>query len=180
MRFAETSLAGAFVIEPERREDERGYFARVFCEREFSAHGLETRFVQCSSSYNRTKGTLRGMHYQAPPHEEAKTVRCTRGAIYDVILDLRPGSSTYRNWFGIELSADNGRVLYVPKGFAHGFQTLIDDSEVFYQISQFYVPGAARSERWDDPAFAIRWPLTPSVMSPRDADPHSNSAQGRS
>jgi dTDP-4-dehydrorhamnose 3,5-epimerase len=171
MRFADTGLEGAFLIEPERLQDERGYFARLYCEREFSARGLETRFVQCSTSFNRRRGTLRGLHYQAPPHEEAKTVRCTRGAIYDVIVDLRGDSRTYRSWYGVELSAENGCVLYVPKGFAHGFQTLLDDSEVFYQISEFYVPEAARTARWDDPAVGIRWPFTPTVMSARDAEP---------
>jgi dTDP-4-dehydrorhamnose 3,5-epimerase len=179
MKFIETDLKGAFIIEPERLEDERGFFARVFCEREFAAHGLEIRFVQCSISYNPHKGTLRGMHYQAPPHEETKTVRCTSGMIYDVIIDLRRDSSSYRTWVGIELSAENRRMLYIPQGFAHGFQTLADNCEVFYQISQFHVPEAARTERWDDPAFGIRWPLNPTVISQRDADPRSPLA-GRS
>ena len=169
MKYVETELKGAFIIEPERLADERGFFARVFCEQEFAAHGLETRFVQCSISFNRCKGTLRGMHYQAPPHEETKTVRCTSGAIYDVIVGLRRDSGTYRKWIGVELSAENRRMLYVPGGFAHGFQTLEDNSEVFYQISQFHAPPAARTERWDDPGLGIRWPLTPSAMSQRDA-----------
>jgi dTDP-4-dehydrorhamnose 3,5-epimerase len=171
MKFLETVLKGAFVIEPERLEDERGFFARVFCEHEFAAHGLETRFVQCSISFNWSRGTLRGMHYQAPPHEETKLVRCTRGAIYDVIVDLRPDSATHRQWIGVELSAENRRMLYVPRGFAHGFQTLQDYCEVFYQISQFHTPEAARAERWDDPALGIRWPLAPSILSQRDAGP---------
>lgn len=171
MKFTETELTGAFIIEPERLEDERGFFARAFCEREFAAHGLETRFVQCSISFNRRKGTLRGMHYQAPPHEETKTVRCTSGAIYDVIIDLRPDSATYRKWIGVELSAENHRTLYIPRGFAHGFQTLTDNCEVFYQMSQFYASQAARTKRWDAPDFRIRWPLDPSIMSRRDANP---------
>jgi len=171
MKFVETELKSAFVIEPERRDDERGFFARVFCEREFAAHGLETCFVQCSISFNGRKGSLRGMHYQAPPHEETKLVRCTMGAIYDVIVDLRTASPTFRHWIGVELSAENRRTLYVPKGFAHGFQTLQDNSEVFYQISQFYAPQLARTEPWNDPGLGIRWPLVPSVMSQRDAGP---------
>jgi dTDP-4-dehydrorhamnose 3,5-epimerase len=169
MKFIETELKSAFIIEPEPLEDERGFFARVFCEREFAAHGLENRFVQCSISFNRLKGTLRGMHYQAPPHEETKIVRCTTGALYDVIVDLRRDSATYQKWIGVELSQDNHRMLYIPKGFAHGFQTLSDNCEVFYQISQFYVPEAAHSERWDDPAFGIRWPLKPTQISQRDS-----------
>jgi dTDP-4-dehydrorhamnose 3,5-epimerase len=168
MKFVETDLRGAFFIHPERIEDERGFFARVFCEREFAAHDLETRFVQCSTSFNRRKGTLRGMHYQEPPYEESKIVRCTRGAIYDVILDLRRDSSTYGKWTSTVLSAENGRLLYVPKGCAHGFQTLLDDSEVFYQIDEFFVPEVARTVRWDDPAFGIAWPLAPTVVSTRD------------
>lgn len=168
MKFIETELKGALIIEPERLEDERGFFARVFCEHEFAAHGLETRLIQCNISFNRRKGTLRGMHYQAPPHEETKLVRCTMGAIYDVIVDLRPGSTTYRKWTAVELSADNHLMLYVPKGFAHGFQTLADNSEVFYQMSQFYVPDAARTLRWDDPAFGIVWPAASPVVSARD------------
>jgi len=169
MKFVETELKSAFVIEPERLDDERGFFARILCEREFAAHGLETRFVQCSISFNGRKGSLRGMHYQAPPHEEAKLVRCTMGAIYDVIVDLRPASPTFRQWIGVELSAENRRTLYVPKGFAHGFQTLQDNSEVFYQISQFYAPQLARMEPWNDPGLGIRWPLVPTAMSQRDA-----------
>lgn len=169
MKFVETELRGAFIIEPERLEDERGFFARVFCEREFAANGLETRFVQCSVSFNRLKGTLRGLHYQAPPHEETKTVRCTSGAIYDVIVDLRRDSPTFRRWTVAEISASNHLMLYVPEGFAHGFQTLRDDTEVFYQMSEFYHPEHARGVRWNDPAFAIRWPLADPIVSQRDA-----------
>jgi dTDP-4-dehydrorhamnose 3,5-epimerase len=168
MKFTETELKGAYLIEPEPLHDERGFFARAFCEHEFAAHGLETRFVQCSISFNHRKGTLRGMHYQSPPHEETKIVRCTNGAIYDVIVDLRSDSPAYRKWIGVELSAENRLMLYIPKGFAHGFQTLADDCEVFYQISEFYDPQTARVQRWDDPSSGIRWPLTPTVMSQRD------------
>jgi len=168
MKFIDTDLKGTFLIEPERMEDERGFFARVFCEREFGARGLETRFVQCSTSFNRRKGTLRGMHYQEPPHEESKIVRCTRGAIYDAILDLRRDSPTYGRWISAVLSVENGHLMYVPKGCAHGFQTLVDDSEVFYQMDAFFVPRATRTVRWDDPAFGIAWPLPPTLVSPRD------------
>lgn len=169
MRFTETPLAGAWLIEPERFSDERGYFARTWCVREFAEHGLETRLVQASISQNACRHTLRGMHYQAAPHEEVKLVRCSRGAIYDVILDLRPGSPTLGQWFGVELSAANGRMLYVPGGLAHGFQTLADDSEVVYQMSEFHAPESARGVRWDDPAFGIAWPEADErILSARD------------
>lgn len=168
MKFVETALGGAFVIEPERLEDERGFFARVFCEREFAAHGLETRFVQCSISHNARKGTLRGMHYQAPPHEETKIVRCTKGKIYDVIVDLRRDSGTCRKWIGIELSAENRRMLYVPQGFAHGFQALEDDCEVLYHISAEHHSPSFRGVRHDDPALGITWPLPVTLLSERD------------
>lgn len=158
MKFQPTPLAGAFLIEPERRDDERGWFARSWCAQEFEQHGLNPRLVQCNLSWNRQRGTLRGMHYQAAPWAEAKLVRCSRGAIFDVIIDLRPGSATFRQWFGAELNSDNRRALYVPEGFAHGFQTLVDDVEVFYQMSEFYHPEAAGGVRWNDPAFAIVWP----------------------
>lgn len=158
MIFTETKLRGVFIIEPERREDERGFFARTFCHEEFCAHGLNGQFVQCSISYNKMKGTLRGMHYQVAPHEEAKLVRCTRGAIYDVALDLRPRSSTLRQWAAVELTADNRRMFYVPEGCAHGFQTLEDNTEIFYQISAPFHPESSRGARWNDPAFAIDWP----------------------
>lgn len=168
MKFIETVLKGAFVIEPELIEDERGFFARTFCRREFEEHGLNPNLVQCSISFNHQRGTLRGMHYQVAPHAECKLVRCTRGAVYDMIVDLRRASSSYGRWFAVELSAENRLMLYVPEGVAHGFQTLSDESEVFYQISEFYHPECARGVRWDDPAFAIRWPLAPSVISGRD------------
>ena len=158
MRFTETRLKGAFIIEPERLEDERGFFARTFCQKEFGAHGLNSKIVQCNVSYNKHKGTLRGMHYQAPPMAEAKLVSCTRGAIYDVIIDLQPESPTYCQWFAEELNAENSKMIYIPEGFAHGFQTLEDETEVFYQMSEFYSPEHARGVRWDDPAFGIKWP----------------------
>jgi dTDP-4-dehydrorhamnose 3,5-epimerase len=169
MRFTPTALPGVWLIEPERIEDERGFFARVFCEREFAAHGLETRWVQCSVSFNRRQGTLRGMHWQAAPHEEVKLVRCTRGAIFDVALDLRPGSATFRRWTAAELTAANGRALYIPCGVAHGLQTLADDTEVCYQISEFYHADLQRGARWDDPAFGIVWPPGERILSERDA-----------
>lgn len=170
MIFTETKLCGAFVVEPERHEDERGFFARTWCRREFEARGLDAGLAQCDISYNRKRGTLRGMHYQNPPHAEAKLVRCTRGAVYDVIIDLRPGSPTSGRWVAAELTETNRRMLYVPQGFAHGFQTLEDDTEVAYQVSEFYHPEAARCVRWDDPAFRISWPLEVTVIAPRDRD----------
>jgi dTDP-4-dehydrorhamnose 3,5-epimerase len=168
--FKATKLEGAILIEPERREDERGYFARTFCEREFAEHGLCSRFVQCNTSFNRRKGTLRGMHFQAAPHEEAKLVSCTRGAIYDVIIDLRPDSPTLHQHISETLSPDNGKMLYIPEGFAHGFQTLVDDTEVFYQMSEFYYPESARGVRWNDPAFQIEWPEGERIIIPRDRE----------
>ncbi len=196
MLFTETKLKGAFLIEPEKLEDERGFFARSFCAREFEEHGLNPRVVQCNISYNVRKGTLRGMHYQVAPYEEAKLVRCTTGGIYDVIIDLRPNSNTYCQWIGFELSSPRSplptncsplaahssqptahcspltahcyRMLYVPEGFAHGFLTLQDNTEVFYQMSEFYAPDTARGLRWNDPAFGIEWPLEPAVLSEKD------------
>lgn len=168
MRFQETPLAGAFVVEPERHGDERGYFARTFCVDEFAARGLEARIVQCSTSFNRKRGTLRGLHFQTKPREEDKLVRCTRGCIFDVMVDLRPESETYKKWFGAELSAENGRALYIPRGFAHGFQTLADGTEVLYQMSEFYHPESGRGLRWDDPAFGIQWPLDEMIISDKD------------
>jgi len=168
LKFHPTPLAGAFVVEPERREDERGFFARSFCESEFRAQGLNPAVAQCNVSWNRRKGTLRGLHFQSKPHEEAKLVRCTRGAIWDVIVDLREGSATRHRWHAAELSAENRRALYVPRGFAHGFQTLADDSEVLYQMSEFYHPESSRGLRWDDPVFGISWPLPDPIVSPRD------------
>ncbi len=169
MIFTETKLKGTFIIEPERREDERGFFARTWCQQEFVAHSLNPRLVQCSLSFNKRKGTLRGMHYQAAPHEEAKLVRCTMGAIYDVTVDLRPDSATFKQWLAVELTADNRRALYIPEGLAHGFQTLCDNTEVFYQMVEFYHPEAARGVRWDDPTFGIIWPEAHTrILSARD------------
>jgi dTDP-4-dehydrorhamnose 3,5-epimerase len=158
MIFTETELGGAYVIDLEPREDARGFFARAWCENEFADHGLTTRIAQCNLSYNRSAGTVRGMHYQAAPHQEAKVVRCTRGAIYDVIIDLRPESPTFKRWTGVTLTAENRRTLYVPEGFAHGYQTLADETETFYFVSARYAPDAERGVRWDDPSFGIRWP----------------------
>jgi dTDP-4-dehydrorhamnose 3,5-epimerase len=168
MIFTETDLAGAFLVELEKREDERGFFARSWCQKEFSDHGLNARLVQCNISFNKRKGTLRGLHYQAAPHEEAKLVRCTRGALYDVIVDLRPKSPTFKRHFALELTPDNYRMLFIPEGFAHGFQTLEDDTEIFYQMSELFVPGYGRGVRWNDPAFGITWPITPPILNERD------------
>lgn len=170
MIFKETGLKGAYIIELEKLEDERGFFARSFCQREFQEHGLNTRIAQCNVSYNKKKGTLRGMHYQAKPFEEDKLVSCIRGTIYDVIIDLRPNSTTYGNWFASELRADSYKIIYIPKGFAHGFQTVDDDTIVYYQMSEFYVPEYAQGVRWDDPAFGIKWPYaTPAIVSEKDS-----------
>lgn len=168
MRFRETPVVGAFLVEPERAPDERGFFARTWCRGEFEARGLSGELVQCSISFNRQKGTLRGMHYQAPPHQEAKLVRCTRGAIYDVALDLRSGSPTLGAHAGVVLSSEDRRMLYVPEGCAHGFLTLEDETEVAYQMSEPYVPSAARGVRFDDPAFGIPWPGEIRVIAERD------------
>lgn len=168
MKFTETRLKGAFIIDPERLEDERGFFARTWCQRESEAYGLQPRWVQCNISFNKKKGTLRGMHYQVTPFAEAKLVRCTMGAIYDVIIDLRPDAPTFTQWEAVELSAENRRMLYIPEGFAHGFMTLEDNTETFYQMSEFYAPAYARGVRWDDPAFGIRWPMGVRVISERD------------
>ena len=168
MIFTETTLKGAFLIELERRQDERGFFARTWCQREFEAHGLNTQWVQCNLSFNRPKGVLRGMHYQAAPYAETKLIRCTMGAIYDVIIDLRPESSTFRQWMALDLTAEDRRMLLVPEGFAHGFQTLVEETEVFYQMSQFYAPEHARGVRWDDPAFKVSWPDGRRLISERD------------
>jgi dTDP-4-dehydrorhamnose 3,5-epimerase len=169
MIFSETRLPGAFVIDLERIEDERGFFARAWCERELSEHGLESRIAQSNMSFNKRKGTLRGMHFQRPPHEEVKLIRCTRGGLLDVIIDLRPDSAGYKRWIGVELTAENRKALYVPRGFAHGFQTLEDDTEAFYMVSEFYTPEAEAGVRWDDPAFGIEWPFDqPSEISEKD------------
>ena len=169
MIFQESPLAGAYTIELDRLEDERGFFARSYSAEEFAARGLPAAMPQSSVSFNARRGTLRGLHYQAEPHAEDKLVRCTAGAIYDVIVDLRPDSPTARRWFGVELSAANHRSLFVPKGLAHGFMTLRDDTEVLYMISVPYAPGFERGLRWNDPAIGISWPTAPSVVSARDA-----------
>ena len=166
--FIEIQLKGAYIIEPEKLEDERGFFARSWCEREFAAHNLNPRTVQCNISFNSKKGTLRGMHYQAAPRAEAKLVRCTRGAIYDVIIDLRPKSPTFKQHVAEVLTVDDHKMLYIPEGFAHGFQTLGDNAEVFYQISELHAPECARGVRWNDPAFAIEWPISAPIMLKRD------------
>jgi dTDP-4-dehydrorhamnose 3,5-epimerase len=156
--FEQTRLSGAFLVDLERREDSRGFFARTWCANEFADHGLTTEVVQANVSFNPRQGTLRGMHFQRAPHAETKLVRCTRGAIYDVVVDLRRDSDTYKEWVGVELSADNRRALFVPEGFAHGYQTLVPDAEVFYQVSEYYTPGAEGGVRWNDRAFGIEWP----------------------
>jgi dTDP-4-dehydrorhamnose 3,5-epimerase len=168
MIFEKTTLDGAFLIIQTPAADERGFFARTYCEDEFGEAGLETRFVQHSLSYNAKSGTLRGLHLQREPHAEVKFVGCTRGAIYDVIVDMRPHSPTYRQWQGFELTAENRNQLYIPRGFAHGFQTLCNDTEVRYLISDLYVPAAASGYRWNDPALSVRWPMRPTAMSDKD------------
>lgn len=168
MIFKETKLKGAFVVELEKRKDPRGFFARVFCEKEFSEHGLEGRIAQISMASNPEKGTLRGMHFQNPPYEEDKLIRCTSGAIYDVIIDLRKDSATYKEWFGIELNSENGKSLYIPKGFAHGYLTLQDQTELIYLMTQFYQPGHENGFRYNDPAFQIFWPDEVKMISDKD------------
>lgn len=168
MIFVPTAIPGAVVVDAERHEDERGFFGRTWCTREFAAAGLASSLVQCSLSWNARKHTLRGMHWQAAPYEEAKLVRCTRGAILDVVVDLRPGSPAFLRHVAVRLDQENRRALLVPPGAAHGFLTLEDDTEVFYQMSEFHVPEAARGARWDDPAFGIPWPAAPAVISDRD------------
>jgi dTDP-4-dehydrorhamnose 3,5-epimerase len=168
MIFKETPLQGAYVIDLEKREDGRGFFSRVWCGNEFEAHGLVSRVVQGNTSFNKVKGTLRGMHYQIAPHIETKAIRCIEGAIYDVIIDLRPDSPTYKKWFGVELTAENRTMLYVPGNFAHGFITLQDNSEVFYLVSEYYAPACERGVRYDDPTFAIAWPAQIEVISEKD------------
>jgi len=159
---------GALVIEPERLSDDRGFFARSFCAREFEAHGLDPRVAQCNISFNPRRGTVRGMHFQRPPHAEAKLVRCTAGSLWDVALDLRPESPTFCRHFALELSAENRKMLYLPEGLAHGYQTLADDTEVFYQVSAAYAPDHGAGVRWDDPAFDIAWPLPVAMIAERD------------
>ena len=168
VKFTETKLKGAFIIEIDKLKDERGFFARSWCQKEFEEHGLEARIVQANVSYNRHKGTLRGMHYQIAPYQECKLIRCTRGAIYDVIIDLRTDSPTFKHWVGVELTADNYTMFFVPADFAHGFQTLTDETEITYQVSQFYMPGSEKGIRFDDPAFDIQWPQEVAIISEKD------------
>ena len=168
MKFVGTSLHGVYLVEPERQVDERGFFARTWCQREFVAHALVAELVQCNISFNARRGTLRGMHFQDYPRREAKLVRCTRGAVYDVVLDLRAESPTFCLWTAFELTAENRSAVYIPQGLAHGFQTLCDDTELFYQMSEFYDPSLARGVRWNDPAFEIQWPIGDSILSEKD------------
>lgn len=168
MRFQELEIPGVFLLEPERKEDSRGFFARTYCRHELEKRGLDPTVVQCNISVNKLRGTVRGMHYQAAPHEEVKLVRCTHGSIWDVVLDLRPDSPTYKRHYGVELDDKNRLALYIPAGLAHGFQTLTDDAEVFYQMSEFYRPESARGVRWDDPAFGVTWPIEVTVISEKD------------
>lgn len=170
MKFTATPLAGAYLIDMERIEDERGFFARSFCAAEFAENGLVAPVNQCSVSFNAQRATLRGLHFQSAPHDEEKLVRCTSGAIFDVIVDIRPRSRTLHHWWGAELSAGNRRAMYVPKGFAHGFVTLVDAAEVFYMISAPYTPGFSGGLRWNDPALGVVWPLQPRVLALRDAE----------
>lgn len=169
MKFKETKLNDAYILELEKHEDERGFFARAYCVNEFQEKGIEFPVVQANVSFNRYKHTLRGMHYQQQPHGEAKLVRCTRGAIFDAIIDVRPDSSTYMEWIGVELTDQNYRMLFVPEGFAHGFITLEDKTQVTYQVSEFYTPGAERGIRWNDEAFNINWPAEPEIISEKDS-----------
>jgi dTDP-4-dehydrorhamnose 3,5-epimerase len=168
MKFLETPLQGVYLIELDPAYDDRGFFARTWCKEEFQKHGLNPNLAQCSLSFNKKKGTLRGMHYQCEPHQEAKLVRCCAGAIHDVVLDLRRGSHTFGKWFAAELNAGNHKMLYVPEGCAHGFLSLQDESAVFYQISESYHPESARGIRWNDPVFAIKWPIATPILSDRD------------
>ena len=171
MIFRETKIRGVYVIEPEKIQDERGFFAHTWSRAEFEKHGLETDIIECNVSFNRKSGTLRGLHYQAAPHGQTKLVRCTRGAIYDVAVDIRPGSPTFRQWVAVELSDRNHLMFYIPKELAHGFQTLEDNTEVFYQVSSGYVPQTGRGVRWDDPAFGIAWPPVENrIIIPRDRE----------
>ena len=168
MIFKETKIKGPYIISLDKHEDERGFFARSFCQKEFKEHGTDFNVAQCNISYNKEKGTLRGMHYQSAPFGEAKLIGCIRGRIYDVIIDLRKDSDTYCKWISAELSEENHNILYVPKGFAHGFQTLEDNTTVFYQMSDFFHPECAKGIRWDDPLFSIDWPLKDKIISEKD------------
>ena len=170
MLFTEAKLKGVFIVDVEFREDERGFFARSWCEDEFKQHGLNSHLAQCNISFNKKRGTLRGMHYQISPFVEEKLVRCTKGAICDVIIDLRPESPTFKQWLSVELTEENYRSIFIPAGFAHGFQTLQDKSEVFYQMSEFYRPEYARGVRWNDPTFGIVWPIDRQIISRRDQE----------
>lgn len=169
MKFTETELQGAYLIDLEPRGDDRGFFARAWCHNEFAAMGLDTTVAQANIAFNKDKGTIRGMHWQIPPSAETKLVRCIRGAVYDVIVDIRKDSPTFLQWIGVELTADNRRIILVPEGFAHGMQILADDSEVYYQVTEFYAPEAERGARYNDPAFGIEWPLPVGVQSEKDA-----------
>lgn len=169
MRFTPTALAGVVIVDIDRHEDARGHFARSFCAEEFARFGLPAAFVQCNTSLNHRHGTLRGLHYQLEPHAEGKLVRCVRGAAFDVAVDIRPGSPTCHRWLGAELSAENGRALWIPPGFAHGFATLVDDTEMFYQVTEFYHPELARGLAWNDPSVAVAWPINTPILSARDA-----------
>ncbi len=169
MKFTKTSLKDAVLIDLTKLGDERGFFARTFCAETFAREGLVSTYPQSNTSQNVRAGTLRGMHFQKAPHGEVKLVRCVKGALHDVIIDLRPGSPTYMRWEGFDLTEENGRILYVPEGFGHGFQTLVDDTHAAYQVSHPYTPGAEGGVRWDDPAFGIRWPLPVTVISEKDA-----------
>ena len=168
MIFTEVNLKGVYLIEIEKIEDERGFFARSWDQKKFEEYGLNSKLVQCNISFNKKKGTIRGMHYQELPYQEPKLVRCTKGRIFDVAIDLRKDSKTYKKWFSVELTEDNYKMFYIPEGFAHGFQTLEDNCEVFYQVSQHYIPAAEKGIRWDDPAFNIKWPLKPMNLSKKD------------
>lgn len=168
MQFIETAVIGAYLVRPEVRADERGLFARLWCQEEFAARGLRADFVQCNDSFSAERSTLRGLHYQVAPYEEVKLVRCIRGAVFDVLVDLRPESASYRRWVGVELTADSRSMVYVPAGCAHGYLTLMDNSEVEYPVSQFYQPAAERGIRWNDPLFGIEWPFAPCRMSVKD------------
>ncbi len=170
MEFKETKLKGAYIIDLELKQDHRGFFARTFCAQEFAAYNLKPAVAQCNLSFNYSKGTLRGMHYQLPPATETKFIRCTKGAIYDVIVDLRPGSETYLQHIGVELTEENRRALYVPEMFAHGYQALADETEVIYQVSEFYTPNTERGLRYDDPSLEIEWPLPISEISEKDTN----------
>jgi len=170
MIFKKTKIAGVYLLEPERLADDRGFFARIWCQTEFAEHGIDARVVQCNLSFNPRKGTMRGMHYQLAPHEETKTVRCTMGAIFDVAVDLRNNSPTFKQWVGAPLTAENREMLVIPPGCAHGYLTLADDAEVAYQMSEYYAPGYGAGVRWNDPAFGIRWPGEVTVIAARDRD----------